>query len=67
VTAVGISCRICVVLEEVDIPRDAFFAETLLRIDQQTFQDSLAGLVMYDGLDDVVTFRSCVFGMTADV
>ncbi len=61
--AVGVARRVGVVLEQVDVPADAFVGESLFGVDQQVFQHPLTGAVMGDQLDEAVAFGCCVLGM----
>ena len=65
--AVGVAGRVGVVLEQVDVAGDAFFAQATFGIDQQALEGAFAGLVVDHQLDDVVAFGRGVLGMGADV
>ena len=67
VAAIGIAGRIGVVLEQIDITGDAFFAEALLRVHEKSLKDSLSCFVVNNGRDDVVTLGSGVFRVTANI
>ena len=67
VTAVGVPGRVGVVLEEVDLTRDALLVEPHLRSGEERLQDALPRLVVRDELLDVVALRGRVLGMGADV
>ena len=67
VAAVGVARRVGVVLEQVDVARDAFLAQPPVRVHQQALEDPLARLVVHDQVDDVVALGRGVLGMAADV
>ncbi len=48
VATVGVPGRIGVVLEQVDVASDALVVQSLLRVDDQAFEDALPRLVMGD-------------------
>ena len=51
VAAVGVPGRVGVVLEQVDVPGDALFAQPLVGVDQQPLEDPLPRLVVRDQID----------------
>jgi hypothetical protein len=51
---VRVAGRVGVVLEQVDVAGDAFFAQPFLGVDQKPFENPLAGLVVRDQVDDGV-------------
>src|SRR5450755_3303251 len=67
VTSVGVAGRVGVVLEQVDVAGNAFFAQPTFGVDEQTFEGALAGLVVDHQVDDVVALRCRVFRVAADV
>jgi hypothetical protein len=67
VTAVGVARRVGVVLEQVDVTRDALVVQPLLRVDDESFEDALARLVVRDERLEGVALRGGVLGMRADV
>src|SRR2546425_5415908 len=67
VTTVRVTCRVCIVLEEQDVARDAIFAQALLRLVQEVLDDALARLVVDHQLGDVIALRRRVFGMESRV
>ncbi len=67
VAAVRVARRVGVVLEQVDVTADAFVRESLLGVDQQVFQNALAGAVVGDQLDQVVALGGGVLGVAAHV
>src|SRR5690606_8074181 len=64
---VGVPRRIRVVLEQENVPGDALLTEPPLRIDLETLQNPLTGLVMRHQIDDAVALRRRVLRMTANV
>ena len=67
VAAVGVSRRVGVVLEQVDVAGDAFLSQPPLGVDEQALEDSLPRLVMDNQIDQGVALRGRVLRMTADV
>src|SRR5205807_2176752 len=67
VAAVGVACRVGVVLEEVDDAPDAFLPEALLGAGQEALEDALAGLVVDDEVFDGIALGRCVLGVAADI
>ena len=67
VASVGVACRVGVVLEQVDIAADALVGKPLFGVDQEVFQDPLAGPVVGDELNQVVALCGGVLGVTPDV
>src|SRR5215467_6698893 len=67
VAAVGVTRRVGVVLEQVDVPGDAFFSQSGVRVEQQPLQDALACLVVGYQIDQAVALWCCVLGVAADV
>ena len=67
VAAVGVACRVGVVLEQVDVAADALVGESLLGVDQQILEYPLARAVVGDQLDQAVAFGRGVLGVAADV
>src|SRR5262249_5333428 len=67
VTAVRVTGRVGVVLEEQDVAGDAVLAESLLGLVQEVLDDTLTGLVVDHELGDVVALRRRVFGMESRV
>jgi hypothetical protein len=67
VAAVGVASRVGVVLEQVDLARDALVVESLLGILEQSLEDPLPRLVVGDQLDDVVALRCGVLRVAAHV
>ncbi|CPU64526.1 Uncharacterised protein [Mycobacteroides abscessus] len=65
--AVRVAGGVGVVLEQVDVATDALVGETLLGIDEQIFQNTLAGAVMGDQLHQAVAFGGGVFRVATDV
>src|SRR4051812_8129469 len=51
VTAVGVAGGVGVVLEQVDVPGDAFLAQAALGVHEQAFEDPLTRLVVGDEVD----------------
>ena len=62
VAAVGVAGRVGVVLEQVDLARDALVVEPLLGVEQQPLEDPLPRLVVGDQLADVVALGRGVLG-----
>src|SRR5262249_52948528 len=62
---VGITERVRVVLENVDLPGQTFFPQSFFRSRQAGFEQSLTGLIMNDEIENVVTFRGGILRMTA--
>ena len=67
VTAIAVAHEVGVVLEDRELAGDAFFANLLLGIDLEIFEDSLSGLVVDDELAGRCTLRGRVFGMTTRI
>jgi len=67
VTAVGVARRVSVVLEDVDLARDAFVGNPLLGVGYQPLDDALSGLVVGDQRSDVVALGCGVLGVAAHV
>src|SRR5690606_19228166 len=67
VAPVGVPRRIRVVLEQENVPGDALLTEPPLRIDLETLQNPLTGLVMRHQIDDAVALRRRVLRVTANV
>ena len=67
VTAVGVAERIGVVLEDIDLTGEAFFAQAFLGGRQARFEQALTRLVVDHQIFDVVTLRGGIFGMTPGV
>jgi hypothetical protein len=67
VAAVGVSRRIGVVLEQIDVARDSLLVQAAFRVDEQSLQNPLTGLVVRDQLGHVVAFRGGVFRMRTHV
>lgn len=67
VAAVGVSSRVGVVLEEIDVARDSLLVQAAFGVDEQAFENALAGLVVGDQFGHVVAFGSCVFRMRTHV
>jgi hypothetical protein len=67
VAAVGVAGGVGVVLEQVDVADHAVVAQAPLRVDQQTLEHPLAGLVVRDELDRVVALGGRVLGVAAHV
>ena len=67
VTAVAVTGRVGVVLEEVDGAANSFFAQTLLGRSGQPFEDPLPRLVVNDGVVDRIAFGCRVFGVRSHV
>ena len=67
VAAVRVAGRVGVVLEQVDLARDALVVQPLLGVDQQALEDPLAGPVVGDQVGDRVAFGGRVLGVGADV
>jgi hypothetical protein len=65
VAAVGVAGGVGVVLEQVDVADHAVVAQAPLRVDQQTLEHPLAGLVVRDELDRVVALGGRVLGVAA--
>ncbi|SKV39696.1 Uncharacterised protein [Mycobacteroides abscessus subsp. abscessus] len=65
--AVRVACGVGVVLEQIDVATNALVGETLLGIDEQIFQNTLAGTVMGDQLHQTVAFGGGVFRVAAHV
>jgi hypothetical protein len=66
-TSIGVAGTVGVVLKQVDVAFDSFFAQAPLSVDNESFQDSLPRAIMMNQLKDVVTFRRCVFGVASHV
>ena len=67
VAAVGVARRVGVVLEQVDLARQALVLQALLRVRDEPLEDALAGPVVRDQLAHVVALRRRVLGVRADV
>lgn len=67
VAAVGVSRRVGVVLEEIDVARDSLLVQAAFGVDEQAFENAFARFVVRDQLGDVVAFGSCVFRMRTHV
>jgi hypothetical protein len=67
VASVGIPGRVGVVLEQVDIAEDALLAQSPLRVDDETFEDPLAGAIVRDQLRDAVALGGGVLRVTSDI
>ena len=67
VAAVGIARRVGVVLEQVNVPGDAFLAQPLVGVHLQALEDPLPRLVVRDEVKDVVALRCRVLRMAAHV
>jgi hypothetical protein len=67
VAAVGVSGRVGVVLEQVDVAGDAFFVQSLLGVGDETLEDALAGLVVGHQAVEGVAFGRRVLGVAADI
>jgi hypothetical protein len=67
VAAVGVACGVGVVLEQVDVAADALVDQPALGVDEQVFQDALAGLVVGHELRQRVALGRGVLGMAADI
>ena len=67
VAAVGVACRVGVVLEQVDVPADALVGQPLLGVDQQVFQYPLTRAVVGDELHEAVALGGRILGVAADV
>jgi hypothetical protein len=67
VAAVGVARGVGVVLEQVDVAADALVDQPPLGVDQEVFEDPLAGLVVGDELVQRVALRRGVLGVAADV
>lgn len=61
VAPVGVSRRIGVVLEEIDVARDSLLVQAAFGVDEQAFENALAGLVVSDQFGHVVALGSCIF------
>lgn len=67
VAAVGVSRRIGVVLEQIDVARDSLLVQAAFGVDEQALQNALARLVVRDQLGHVVAFGCRVFRMRSHV
>ncbi len=67
VATVGVTRRVGVVLEQVDLTADSLFLEPLLGGVQQSLEDSLPRLVVGHHVVEVVAFGGGVLGMAAHV
>ena len=67
VAAVRVAGRVGVVLEQVDLAGDALVVQPLLGVDEQAFQDPLAGPVVGDQIGDGVALGGRVLGVGTDV
>ncbi len=67
VAPVGVSGGVGVVLEQVDISGDTFFAQPPVGVDEQAFQDPLAGLVVHHQVGDAVALGGGVLRVAAHV
>ena len=67
VTAVGVAGRVGVVLEQVDVAGDALVVQPLLGVDEQPFEDALAGPVVGDQVGHRVALRRRVLRVGAHV
>jgi hypothetical protein len=67
VAAVGVARGVRVVLEQVDVPGDAFLAQPPVGVDEQALQDPFPGLVVDHQVGDAVALRGRVLGVAADV
>ena len=67
VAAVGVSGRVGVVLEQVDVAADALVGQPLLGVDEQVLEDPLTRAVVGDQLDEVVALGGGVLGVAAHV
>ena len=65
--AIGVAGGVSVVLEQVDHPADALFAESGLRRGDQALEDPFTCLVVRDEVLYRVTFGGRVLGMAAHV
>ncbi|GHI43834.1 hypothetical protein ScoT_00080 [Streptomyces albidoflavus] len=67
VAAVGVPGGVGVVLEEIDVARDALLVQAAFGVDEQPFEDAFAGLVVGHQFGDVVAFRCGVFRMRTHI
>jgi len=67
VAAVGVTGRIGVVFEKVNIAVDPLIGETLLCRREQLFENALPRLVVHHNIVDRVALGSCILGMGANV
>src|SRR5699024_3194005 len=67
VAAVGVTGRVGVVLEQVDVSGDALLVQALLGVDLQPFQDAFARLVMGHQVLETVALGGGVLGVAAHV
>src|SRR5579871_1153129 len=67
VAAVGVACRVGVVLEEVDDPPDPLLSQALLGLHQEGLQDALTRFVVHHQVVDGVALGGGVLGVGADV
>jgi hypothetical protein len=67
VAAVGVARRVGVVLEQVDVARDALLAQPPVGVHEQALQDPLPRLVVRDQVHYVVALGGGVLGMAAHV
>lgn len=67
VASVGVSRRVGVVLEEIDVARDSLLVQAAFGVDEQAFENALARLVVRDQFGQVVAFRGCIFRMRSHV
>ena len=67
VAAVAVAGRVGVVLEQVDVAEDALVVQPLLRVDQQTLEDPLTGLVVRDQVGDRIALPGRVLRVGAHV
>ena len=65
--AVRVSRGVRIVLEQIDVPSNPLFGETLLSINHKAFENSLPRLVVGHRGNYVVAFRRRVLGMTSHV
>ena len=67
VTAVTVACRVGVVLEEIDVPVDAFLRQPFFGAGKELLKDAFSGFVVGSEIADRVTLGRGVLGMAADI